>query len=618
VVPKLPHWRLQSIPRHLPWAQVRALVDSVDTSTPLGLRDRAMLLLIATLGLRNQEVRNLKLTEIHWQAGEIRLAETKSRRERALPLPLELGSALAEYVLQGRPQLEVPQVFVRHRAPLGPITSTNGIGNIVRKHLLRARIPAPSQGAHLLRHSLATRMVNQGVEVKQVADLLGHASVMPALGGNPRRVAALRSDFLLRDGPPQWSPDGRELACVRCTSWSEWLVEIVSLEGGASRRLPLPGPTNEPRGWELRWSPDGRFLAYTTAWDPSTRVVHVWVVRLDDGEAFPITEGETLNQSPSFSPDGRFVYFVSNREGTMDLWRRRLTGDGPTGEPARVTTGVEMLYARFSPDGSRLAFTKGRLQGGLWRVPLLEDRRATWSDAQALIEAPGWLGNVSLSPDHKELVFSRGGQDERRLWTVAAAGGEAERLPIDTGDEQVMPQWSPDGKTIAFHSAAAIWVVPRTGPPASRLTGSEAYDLGASWSPDGLEIAFTSISEGKPDVWVVPARGGEARRLTSGPGDHWGGLGSWSPNGREVLFWLFRDGQWDIGTIPSGSGEPRLLTHDRAQDGWPFWSPTRPPADRLREEARLIGGPRGHRRRVPLLHWSEDSGDIFVMDVERD
>jgi len=177
VVPTLPHWRLQSIPRHLPWAQVRALIDSVETSTPVGLRDKAVLLSIATLGLRGQEVRNLKLTEVQWRAGEIRLAETKSRRERALPLPQELGTALAEYVLHGRPRLDVPHVFLRHRAPQGPITSTYGIGHIVRKHLQRAGIHAPSQGAHLLRHSLATRMVNEGVEAKQIADILGHVSI---------------------------------------------------------------------------------------------------------------------------------------------------------------------------------------------------------------------------------------------------------------------------------------------------------------------------------------------------------------------------------------------------------------------------------------------------------
>lgn len=177
VVPTLPHWRLQTVPRHLPWQQVRALIDSVDATRPIGMRDKAVLLSIALLGLRNQEVRRLALGDLRWRAGAIRLPETKSRRERVLPLPQELGTALAEYVLRARPRLDVPQVFVRHRAPQGPITSTSGIVYIVRKHLQRAGIRAPSHGAHLLRHSLATRMVNQGVAIKQVADVLGHVSI---------------------------------------------------------------------------------------------------------------------------------------------------------------------------------------------------------------------------------------------------------------------------------------------------------------------------------------------------------------------------------------------------------------------------------------------------------
>ena len=177
VVPTVPCWRLQSIPRHLPWEQVEELISSVDTSTPLGLRDKAVLLSIATLGLRNQEVRNLHLGDIRWRVGEIRLAETKSRRERALPLPHAVGAAIAEYVIHGRPRQSVPHAFLRHRAPQGPLTSTSGIAWIVKKHLLRAGIPTPSYGAHLLRHSLATKMVNQGVPIKEIADVLGHASI---------------------------------------------------------------------------------------------------------------------------------------------------------------------------------------------------------------------------------------------------------------------------------------------------------------------------------------------------------------------------------------------------------------------------------------------------------
>lgn len=177
VVPTVPHWRLQSIPRHLPWEQVQALLESVDTSTPLGLRDKAVLVLIATLGLRNQEVRKLCLGDIRWRASEIRLTGTKGRREHALPLPQEVGEAISEYLIHGRPRTDVPNVFLKHRAPQGPIPSACGIGYIVRKHLLRAKITAPSYGAHLLRHSLATRMVNQGVAIKKVADVLGHASI---------------------------------------------------------------------------------------------------------------------------------------------------------------------------------------------------------------------------------------------------------------------------------------------------------------------------------------------------------------------------------------------------------------------------------------------------------
>jgi site-specific recombinase XerD len=177
VVPKLPTWRLSVVPRHLPWEDVRKLIESVDTSRPIGLRDKAVLLLIAALGLRNQEVRSLQLADIVWRAGEIRLRETKSRRERALPLPREVGAVIAGYLLHGRPRVSIPQVFLRHLTPVGPITATHGVGDIVKKHLLRAGIHASNHGAHLLRHSLATRMVNQGVPIKQIADMLGHASI---------------------------------------------------------------------------------------------------------------------------------------------------------------------------------------------------------------------------------------------------------------------------------------------------------------------------------------------------------------------------------------------------------------------------------------------------------
>ena len=176
-VPKVAGWRLGTIPRHLPWEQVRLLIDSVDTSSPVGKRDKAVLLLLSVLGLRNQEVRELKLADIDWRAAEIRLSKTKALRERVLPLTQAVGAALADYILHGRPHHDSPYIFFYHYAPKVPITSTHGIGDIVRRGMRRLGIRAPSYGAHILRHSLATRMVNRGVPIKQIADVLGHVSI---------------------------------------------------------------------------------------------------------------------------------------------------------------------------------------------------------------------------------------------------------------------------------------------------------------------------------------------------------------------------------------------------------------------------------------------------------
>ncbi|MHB1459436.1 MAG: tyrosine-type recombinase/integrase [Armatimonadota bacterium] len=164
VVPSMPRRRLSTIPSHLPWQQIREIIDSVNTASPDGMRDKAILLLLATLGLRNYDVRTLEFRHIDWRESVIRLPKTKSMRARVLPLSQELGEAIVDYITCGRPNHPAQFIFIRHKAPAGTFTNSTAITSIVQRYVARLGIPtwAGHRGSHLLRHSLATKMVNSG------------------------------------------------------------------------------------------------------------------------------------------------------------------------------------------------------------------------------------------------------------------------------------------------------------------------------------------------------------------------------------------------------------------------------------------------------------------------
>jgi site-specific recombinase XerD len=177
-VPRTPCWRLAHLPPRLPWEDVRRAIDAIDVTTPSSLRDRALLLLLATTGLRNKELRLLELQDIHWRAAEVLVRRTKARRDRVVPLLQEAGEALADYILHARPKIDSRRVFLCNVPPVGPFRSSSPISRIVRTRLERGGIELSRvAGAHLVRHSLATQLVRQHRPINEVADLLGHRSI---------------------------------------------------------------------------------------------------------------------------------------------------------------------------------------------------------------------------------------------------------------------------------------------------------------------------------------------------------------------------------------------------------------------------------------------------------
>ena len=167
------HWHLAGLPQSLAPEQVEAVLSACDRSTVSGLRDYAILLLLARLGLRAGEVAALTLDDCDWDQGIVTVTG-KGRRREPLPLPSDVGEAVAEYLQHGRPRRATRHLFLRLQAPLRGLSSSGTVSHIVRRALARAAIDLPCKGAHLLRHSLATNMLGNGASLEDIGQILRH------------------------------------------------------------------------------------------------------------------------------------------------------------------------------------------------------------------------------------------------------------------------------------------------------------------------------------------------------------------------------------------------------------------------------------------------------------
>ena len=173
-VPRFASYQLAATPRFLEPEDLEKLIDACRDEDEVGARNRAVVLLLARLGLRASEVAELSFDAVDWHNGRIAVCG-KGRRQQWLPLPQQVGEAILTYLRRGRPSLQVPQVFISVLAPRRPMTR-HAVSGVVQGALRRAGIKAPTNGAHLLRHSAATAMLRAGVSLDGVATVLRHRS----------------------------------------------------------------------------------------------------------------------------------------------------------------------------------------------------------------------------------------------------------------------------------------------------------------------------------------------------------------------------------------------------------------------------------------------------------
>ena len=172
-VPTVADWRLSDLPKSLESEQIECLLKSCDQSNKVGQRDYTILLLLARLGLRAGEIVAMRLDDLNWEAGDLIIRGKGSRKDR-LPIPCDVGKALATYLQHGRPVCSTRRVFIRIKAPYQGFSSSVAICNIVHRALLPANIQTSNKGAHLLRHSLATQMLRKRASLTEIGEILRH------------------------------------------------------------------------------------------------------------------------------------------------------------------------------------------------------------------------------------------------------------------------------------------------------------------------------------------------------------------------------------------------------------------------------------------------------------
>ena len=227
-------YRQEKLPLSLPWETVKALLSSIDRTNAHGVRDYTMLFLIATYGLRPCEVVSLTLDDIDWRAETIKITQRKTGNRLILPLTDAVGHVLVEYLKKGRARVPCRELFLRLRAPHGPLTRVS-VYHIFRLRVRLSGLDIPHRGPYCLRHSYAVHLLRQGTSLKTIGDLMGHRSAESTGAYLRLSIEDLRSIALpVPEGPGVDTP----LEIVICNRRSN----TGAGKKGAKPRAGPPGP----------------------------------------------------------------------------------------------------------------------------------------------------------------------------------------------------------------------------------------------------------------------------------------------------------------------------------------------------------------------------------------
>jgi eukaryotic-like serine/threonine-protein kinase len=396
---------------------------------------------------------------------------------------------------------------------------------------------------------------------------------------------------------PSWAPDGRSILCSTesiinpRSRRTESQVLRVDLASG-SMQSPTRGDAVQ-----ATWSPHGRRIAY---WGVVTATGErvIWTIPAAGGAAVPAVRNGGVDWNPIWSPDGRYLYFVSDRSGIANLWRvpiDEFTGR-VLGDPEPITSSSEpVMFPSISGDGAHIAYSTAEPRTTLARADYDRDSGRASSHRDVLTDTASEISEVDVSPDGRQLVYKVG--IPREVLLVADADGGRPRRLLDGEQKSRRPRWAPDGSRIAFYSNRGgryeIWTVrPDGGGLEAETRVAGQWVENPVWSPDSRWLA---VAIGNQGVLIDLAQPLAQRQVHPLPPPRQGYsfcADSWST-----------DGRWLAGAIfhPDGLRDPGIVLHSLRDGGY----------RRLNDRG---GNPRWLHDNREVLY--ADANKILLMDVQ--
>ncbi len=332
---------------------------------------------------------------------------------------------------------------------------------------------------------------------------------------------------------PAFSPDGASLAFD--APWAgPRRVWVANVRGGNPRQVTSDSSDAIVHA-RPRWSPDGTRLVYRRAEKTRSDIA---VVNLATHAISRLTADPDLDTDPTWSPDGRYVYFTSARGGGLNLWRIGVAPGGSASEPPQqLTTGAgDDIQPAVGPNGE-VAFAVRGINSDLWRLPVSPATGQQAGAPEPVAAGTRVESRGSWSPDGSAIAFNSDRLGEMNIWIRTLAAGTDRQLTTGVGGDY-QPQWSPDGSHIVFFSAREgnndIWTVSVADGKLVRLTSDAAMDINPFYSPDGSQIAFVSDRSGGSEVWLMNTDGSDPRQLTTVGA--WGHFLRWTGDGSAIVF----------------------------------------------------------------------------------